>query len=126
MTEPIRSAGPPSAPTPSTEHELILISARPSDSPSVPIPAGEIALQCLPKFEGVALAAMSSYSSPVVAALASSKALLELGQCAGEVIKKNEEDAAVRYAVRQCAELGGTQTGVVNQQVGCVVPVEVP
>ena len=55
MTDPIRSGGQPPAP----HYEPVLISTDPAHGPSVPVPVGQIALQCLSKLDGAAIAVVA-------------------------------------------------------------------
>ena len=124
MTEPIRSAG--STPAPNViELEPILISARPSESESVPIPIGKIALECGSELGGVAIAALATRASLLVAGLTAFKAGWDLGECVTETIEENRKEVAVRRALERCAETGGTPVEQIGGGFECSFPEEV-
>jgi hypothetical protein len=128
MPDPVQSTGPAPASEPEPtviELEPITISASPSSGPpAVPLPVGDIAVECLSKLIGVAGAVAGAASNPVLGGALAFKSALELGQCAAETTNRIEEEASIRHALETCAAAGGTPIGLLPGQLTCAVPKE--
>ena len=123
MPDPITPASP-AAHTIDLEPDVIKGTlAKPP--PAVPLPIGDIALNCFSEASTVAVLMLSrsggAPTPPVAAALAAGTAALSLTVCVAKSIHAAEEKASIRQALDRCVADGGTPLGVVDGTLTCGV-----
>jgi hypothetical protein len=90
-------------------------------------PLGGLALRCLPKIDGVALAMLGAGgTAPPIGVLGGLKAGYELGQCIAEDLYREQVDDSIERAQLECRDNGGTVKSAVLGSLECAVPEGTP
>jgi hypothetical protein len=119
MPKPVGSESPA---THTIDLEPVVITGRATKAAaSVPVPIGDIALQCSDEGASVAVAVLSTAANPAIGLIASAGAGAALGACVTQTVIHAETEASIRRALDRCLDAGGTPAGVIDHTLTCLV-----